>query len=83
MTDHPMCCIFPYIQGGDKDKEKEKEKDYDHEKEKDARPGGPGTGGPAAAGRAESLIFLDGAVSSGTQAPWDHRRRGFVLQLRP
>ena len=51
MTDHPMCCIFPYIQGGDKDKEKEKEKDYDHEKEKDARPGGPGTGGPAAAGR--------------------------------
>ena len=50
-TDHPMCCIFPYIQGGDKDKEKDKEKDYDHEKEKDARPGGPGTGGPAAAGR--------------------------------
>ena len=50
-TDHPMCCIFPYIQGGDKEKEKDKEKDYGQEKEKDARPGGPGTGGPAAAGR--------------------------------
>ena len=76
-----MCCIFPYIQGGDK--EKDKEKDYGQEKEKDARPGGPGTGGPTAAGRAESLIFLDGAVSSGTQAPQGQRRQVFVRRVRP